>query len=203
MGCCWFLHILRSLIHLCLHEWYSLYLEHHSHLPLLLYVLFETFFSDAPPPVCCAQSCVTLRPHGLPGSSVHGISQARILECHFFLQGIFPTQGSSLGLLCCKQILYHLNHQGNPWWCWAELNTISASISLCIWGCKLWALWETISYLSVYSCFLEPYLANSRFTQVFIALKYLLDINTAKGETQSVKHIAISWMQYYLSREDW
>ena len=49
-----------------------------------------------------------------------------------------------------------------------------------------------ISYLSVYSCFLEPCLANSRFTQVFIALKYLLDINTAKRETQSVKHIAIS-----------
>ena len=31
-----------------------------------------------------------------PGSSVHGISQARILTrgCHFLLQGIFPTQGS-------------------------------------------------------------------------------------------------------------
>ena len=32
----------------------------------------------------------------LPGSSVHGILQARILECHFLLQGIFPTQGSKL-----------------------------------------------------------------------------------------------------------
>ena len=32
-----------------------------------------------------------------PGSPVHGISQARILElgCHFLLQGIFPTQGSN------------------------------------------------------------------------------------------------------------
>ena len=30
-----------------------------------------------------------------PGSSVQGISQARILGvgCHFLLQGIFPTQG--------------------------------------------------------------------------------------------------------------
>ena len=27
------------------------------------------------------------------GSSVHGISQARIVNCHFLLQGIFPTQG--------------------------------------------------------------------------------------------------------------
>ena len=30
------------------------------------------------------------------------------------LQGIFPTQGSSPGLPHCRQILYHLSHQGNP-----------------------------------------------------------------------------------------
>ena len=33
---------------------------------------------------------------------------------HFLLQGIFPTQGSNLGLLHCRQILYHLSHQGSP-----------------------------------------------------------------------------------------
>ena len=27
------------------------------------------------------------------------------------LQGIFPTQELNLGLLHCRQILYHLNHQ--------------------------------------------------------------------------------------------
>ena len=27
---------------------------------------------------------------------------------HFLLQGIFPTQGSNLGLLCCRQTLHHL-----------------------------------------------------------------------------------------------
>ena len=32
--------------------------------------------------------------------------------CHFLLQGIFPTQGSSPGLLHCKWILYQLSHQG-------------------------------------------------------------------------------------------
>ena len=32
--------------------------------------------------------------------------------CHFLLQGIFPTQGSNLGLMHCRQILYHLNHSG-------------------------------------------------------------------------------------------
>ena len=30
------------------------------------------------------------------------------------LQGIFLIQGSNLGLPHCKQILYHLSHQGNP-----------------------------------------------------------------------------------------
>ena len=34
--------------------------------------------------------------------------------CHSLLQGTFPTQGSNLDLLRCKQILYHLSHQGNP-----------------------------------------------------------------------------------------
>ena len=33
---------------------------------------------------------------------------------HSFLQGIFLTQGSNLGLLHCRQILYCLNHQGRP-----------------------------------------------------------------------------------------
>ena len=29
------------------------------------------------------------------------------VSCHFFLQGIFPTQGSNLSLLLMRQILYH------------------------------------------------------------------------------------------------
>ena len=39
--------------------------------------------------------------HSLLGSSVHGISQETITEvgCYFFLQGIFPTQGSNPCLL--------------------------------------------------------------------------------------------------------
>ena len=31
---------------------------------------------------------------------------------HALLQGIFPTQGLNLGLLHCRQIHYHLSHQG-------------------------------------------------------------------------------------------
>ena len=49
-----------------------------------------------------------------PGSSVHGILQARTLAwvACTFLQGIFLTQGSIPGLLHCRWILYHLSHQG-------------------------------------------------------------------------------------------
>ena len=59
----------------------------------------------------CAQSCPTLwNPMDCspPGSSVHEISQAGILEvgCHFLLKGIFPTQGPNPHFLHCRWILY-------------------------------------------------------------------------------------------------
>ena len=66
-----------------------------------------------------AQFCSTLcnpMDYSPPGSSVHGILQARILEgCHAFFQGIFPTQGLYPGLLHYRRILYCLSHQGSPW----------------------------------------------------------------------------------------
>ena len=48
-----------------------------------------------------------------PGSSVHGILQARILEW-VLSPGIFPTQGSNPGLPHCRRSLYQLKHQGSP-----------------------------------------------------------------------------------------
>ena len=35
------------------------------------------------------------------------------MGCHALLQGIFLTQGLNLGVLNCRQILYHLSHQGS------------------------------------------------------------------------------------------
>ena len=68
--------------------------------------------------VFAAQSCLTLRNPmdcSLPGSSVHGVLQARIPEwVAILLQGVFLTQGWSPGLLHCKWILYHLSHKGSP-----------------------------------------------------------------------------------------
>ena len=66
--------------------------------------------------VSCSVMSNSLRPHGLqlarllyswdsPGKN-SGVS------CHSVLQGIFPTQGSNLGLLYCRWIIYRLRHQG-------------------------------------------------------------------------------------------
>ena len=51
-----------------------------------------------------------------PGSSVPGDSPGKNtgVGCHARLQGIFPTQGLNPGLPHCRQILYHLSHQGSP-----------------------------------------------------------------------------------------
>ena len=70
---------------------------------------------------CClvAKSCATLcdpMDYSLPGSSVHGIFQARILQMgfHLILQGIFPTQGSNSHLLHWQADSLLLSHQESP-----------------------------------------------------------------------------------------
>ena len=58
-----------------------------------------------------AHLCPTLcDPMDTEEPAVHGILQARIL--HSLLQEIFQTQRLIPGLLHCRQILYHLSHQG-------------------------------------------------------------------------------------------
>ena len=64
------------------------------------------------------QSCPTLRLHGLQPASLlcPGDSPGKStgVGCHALLQGIFPTQGSNLGLPHCTCVLHHLSHQGSP-----------------------------------------------------------------------------------------
>ena len=67
--------------------------------------------------VLVAQLCLTLQlyelysllgsyPWNSPGKTPG-------VDCYSLFQGIFPTQGSNLGLLHCRQVLYHLSHQGS------------------------------------------------------------------------------------------
>ena len=65
----------------------------------------ESVVAQLCPTLCDPMDCSP------PGSSVHRIFQARV-GCYFLLQGIFWTQGSNSGLPNCRQILYHLSHQG-------------------------------------------------------------------------------------------
>ena len=70
--------------------------------------------------VCVCVSCSVMSSSFRP----HGLKLSRLLfpwdfpdkntgvSCHSFLQGIFLTQGLNPHLLHCRQILYHLSHQG-------------------------------------------------------------------------------------------
>ena len=85
---------------------------------ILLYLcLFSVCVSHSAPK--SLQSCPTLCDPidgSPPGFSVHEILQARILErvALPFSRESSPAQEPNLGLLGCRQILYHLSHQGSP-----------------------------------------------------------------------------------------
>ena len=78
-------------------------------------------------PTCCLYVCAQLlscvRLFATPWTVacqaplVHGSSLSKNtgVGCHFPLQGIFPIQGSNLGLLNCRQILYQLSFEGIKW----------------------------------------------------------------------------------------
>ena len=54
--------------------------------------------------------------------------------CHSLLQGIFPTQGLNPGPLHCRQILYHLSHQGNPIACFTSRPSLIFQTQSDFWG---------------------------------------------------------------------
>ena len=74
-------------------------------------MLSRSVMSDSSSPMDCS----------LLGSSVHGDSPGKNtgVGCHALLQGIFPTQRLNPDLRPCRQILYHLSHQGSsPYAIW-------------------------------------------------------------------------------------
>ena len=60
-------------------------------------------------PLCGLQSTQLLCPWDSLGKNTG-------VDCHFLLQGIFPTQESNSGLLHCMQILYQLSYRGSFLW---------------------------------------------------------------------------------------
>ena len=77
------------------------------------------------------------------------------VDCHSFLQGIFPTQGSNTGLLRCRWVLYHLSHQKRLTISWSllrfmsiELVTLSNHLIL---SCPLLLLPSIFSSIRIFS----------------------------------------------------
>ena len=68
--------------------------------------------------VSCSVVSDSLRPHGLQPAML--LCQWKFsgkntrVGSHSLLQGIFLAQGQNLGFLHCRQIFYHLSHQGSP-----------------------------------------------------------------------------------------
>ena len=86
-----------------------------------------------------------------PGSSVHGISQARILEwvTHSLLQEIFLTQGLNLGLLQTNSEQHEQYANGKVLWEYhKDYDNLQAVINICIssqpltWATNMGGLWS-------------------------------------------------------------
>ena len=77
---------------------------------MVVYVCVLCLVAQSCPALCNPMSCSP------PGYFLHGDfpSKNTRVSCHALLQEIFPTQGLNLALPYCRQILYHLNHQGSP-----------------------------------------------------------------------------------------
>ena len=114
-----------------------------------------------------AQSCPTLcdpMDDSLPGSTVHGIFQARILEwaaISFSRGSSQPRDQTHPGLLHCRQTLYHLSHQGNR-----PSNEYSGMISFKIALLDLLAVQETLKSLLQQRSSKASILRHSAFFQL-------------------------------------
>ena len=71
----------------------------YSYVKSYRFVKVKVLVTQPRPTLCNSMDCCA------PGSSVHGILEARILEWAAILQRVFLTQASKPGLLHCRQII--------------------------------------------------------------------------------------------------
>ena len=112
------------------------------------------------------------------------------MGCHSLLQGIFPTQRSNLGLPHCRQILYHLSHQGKP--VHRELPAVKASLYSGVFGLTRYPPEKSEHY------FLCPY--NSQ--TCFLCISSSLNENAAKRlcrrySQKLIQHTACQLLRTY------
>ena len=77
---------------------------------------------------------------------------------HSLLHEIFPTQGSNLGLLHCRRILYQLSHQGSPPFLlgyYKILRTVPCATQEVLVGC--------LFYIYIVACMCSSQIPSSSF----------------------------------------
>ena len=102
---------------------FFMFLHFYSYTTLYLFFSFSLPISEACESKSVSRSVLSdpLRPHALhvvcraPLSME--FSRQEYWSSHSLLQGIFLTQRLNPGLPHCRQILYHLRHQGSPKQC--------------------------------------------------------------------------------------
>ena len=139
---------------------------------LILFMVPEVIWFMVPE-VSVIQSCPTLCnpmelasllcPWNSPGKNTG-------LGCHSFLQGIFLTQGSNRGLLHCRQILYHLSHQG-IYGSWETPSPKTAHVG-----------WEIACIIKQFILLLKVYLYLSRYDMGKHNINYFLWLLTHQTE---------------------
>ena len=92
-----------------------------------------------------------LSPWAIPGKNTE-------VGSHSLLQGILLAQGLNLGLLHCRQILYHLSHQGsplkvfpNPCLCFPTLRVLFSHLQTVVIGVLIIPCWPNTHYTSLIS----------------------------------------------------
>ena len=84
--------------------------------------------SDSLQPMGCMQPSRLLCPWNFPGKNTG-------VDCHFLLQGIFPTQGSNPHLLhLLLWLLYHQCHLGSPYLSIITLNVNGVNVLIKRWS---------------------------------------------------------------------
>ena len=134
--------------------------------------------------VWVAQSCLTLRPHGLQPTRLLCPKDFRgkdtEMGCLFLLQGIFLTQGWNPALLHCRQILYHLSYEGNPKPWQSEVKCL---VMLGLWRTMLTSL-STFTVTHQWLSSVKTFQKKSRQIQVVI-LRTLVSRNFTASSCKS------------------
>ena len=135
--------------------------------------------------VLVTQSCLTVcdpMDCSPPSSFVHRIFQAKVLRlgCYsLLLQKIFPTQGLIPDLLHCRQILYHLSHQGCP------VAAVRSSYSACKHSDQRWIQVDG----ALFTQFGEPFFSFLAMLYGMQGLSYL-----TRDQTHAVCFGSMEWV---------